>query len=146
MPRQPESAPRPRPRGQGCPRPTTLLRTENWQRRTVSLSLRVVRHSVSWQGPVEIDVAINQNFVRHRGTGKRITVPDDEVRVLADVDRANFVIHSDDPRRVERDHLQGFLFSRAAVAHGFRRFLIEAAGKIVGITLDGYANSFAHGH
>src|ERR1700683_2493813 len=110
------------------------------------LALLVMRGSEPRSGTVEVDVAIDQNFFWHTVSGYRMSVPDHEIGVLADVNRADVIIHADDPSRIQRDHLQGFFFGGATVTDRLSGFLLAAAGVILGITLNRDAYAFAHSH
>src|SRR6202007_1332134 len=112
----------------------------------LSLALRVVRHSVAGQGAVEVDIAVDEDFAGNGGAGKRVAVPENEVRVLAYVDGANLVVDADDPGGVEGNHFERFLFGSAAIAHGLGGLLVEAAGEVIRVAFYRDANGFAHRH
>src|SRR5437870_12325110 len=96
-----------------------------------SLSLLVVRHAETGQRALEVNLAINENLVGNAIAGERVTVPDHDVGILADVQRADAIINANDPRGIERDHLQGLLCGCATVAYGLGGFLVQATGKII---------------
>jgi hypothetical protein len=105
-----------------------------------------VRHAVAGERAVEVDVAIEEDFIRDGGTGERVPVPEDEVGIFADIDGVDAIVDTDDRCGVEGDHLEGFFFGGTDRAHGLGGFLIQAAGEIVGVAFDGDAHAFAHGH
>src|ERR1700689_4960411 len=105
-----------------------------------------MRHTQSWERAVEVDITIDEHFFRHTITRKRISIPYDEIGILADVDGAHAIIDANDPRRIQRDHLQSLFFGGSAVAHSLSRLLIEPPRIVLGVALDSDVHTFAHRH
>ena len=96
------------------------------------------------QRNVKEQVAINVDLLRAGIGGERILVPEDEIGIFADVDGASAIVNADDPRGVQRDHADGFVFGGAAVVDHLAGFLIEAANVVVGVALERDLYAFTH--
>src|SRR5688572_33293415 len=62
-----------------------------------------------------------------------MTVPDREIRVFADFDRADTLLNAKLDRGIQRDELERLLFSQVAPVHRFRGLDIHAARTFVRI-------------
>ena len=60
-------------------------------------------------------------------------IPDREIGVLADFDRADAFLDAELNRGIERDELERLIFSQVAPVHRFRGFDVQAAGAFVRI-------------
>src|SRR5205085_7448298 len=74
---------------------------------------------------------------------KRRAIPYSKVGIFAALDRAHAVVHADDPRRIDSDHLQRFFLRGAAVVDDLGSLLVQAAHYIVGIALQRHPYAFA---
>src|SRR5258706_5810361 len=105
-----------------------------------------VGQAVSRLAAVKVDGAIDDGFLYPGVTRKRMLIPDGDVGILTNVERTHPIIDPHDPRGIQGDHLERLVFRGAAVADGLGGLLIEPAGEIIRVTLDGHDHAFAHGH
>src|SRR5690606_40362572 len=76
---------------------------------------------------VEVELAIHVGLLRDTLGAERVPLPDDEVGVLADVDRAGAVVDAELDRGVQRDEAERLLLAEAAPLDRLRGLLVEVA-------------------
>src|SRR5581483_2546699 len=87
-------------------------------------------------GPLEGDLALDEAQDRVRVRGERVAVPDDEVAVLPDLDRARAPVDPELLRRVDRDERERLLLGEAAVAHALRGLEEEVPDELARVRVD----------
>ena len=74
---------------------------------------------------IEVAAAIDPGLLHTRGDRQRIPAPDDQVGILACFHLAHAVVDPQLLRRIERDKLQGLVWSNATILHRLGGLLIE---------------------
>src|SRR5690349_15204009 len=102
----------------------------SYSRRGDVAELEVGAPAIGGIESIEQHGAVDPDLLGARVHAERIARPKDDVRVLASDKRANLVIKPDGPSGVDRQPLDGVVFSNVdadclAGGHGLRRLLIE---------------------
>ena len=83
--------------------------------------------------PIEENFAIDKRRIDARVNAEWMCIPDRDVGVFADFDRADSILNAELNRRIERDKFQRLFFSEIAPVHRFRCFDVQPAGAFVGV-------------
>src|SRR6185369_1243300 len=116
------------------------LRWRAWRRRLVRLGLFQCRTLLRelWTTrevllTIEIDHSIDEGRIHARIDAERMPVPDCDVGIFTNFDRANAILDTELNRWIQCDHLQRLLFRHITPMHRFCRFDIQPARSFVGI-------------
>src|ERR1051325_11818529 len=82
---------------------------------------------------IEEDLTVDERRFGARVHAERITAPHDNVGILADLDRADPILHAELYSAVVGDRFEGFVFGETAIAHHLRSVDVETARAFVGI-------------
>src|ERR1700741_2045044 len=128
--------------------PTRRLRRRSLRSRTIRLSLLERRSFLrEFRSSREILFAIEEYFAVYEGgihsriNTERMTVPDCEIRIFADVERADTVLNTKLNRRIERHELQRLFFRQIAPVHCFGRFDVQTTRSFVGVGIHRHDNA-----
>ena len=86
--------------------------------------------------PVVVGDAVDVRALDDGGRAQRMAVPDDQVRVLADLDRADALVDAQLLRRVDRHGLERLVLGQPAVPHRLRRFHVQPPRLLASIGVD----------
>src|SRR5439155_15991026 len=80
---------------------------------------------------IKVLAAVDPRLFASRTDRERVARPNDEVRMLAALQRTDIALDAKLPGRVERDELERFLARHAAILHGLCRLMVQVAAQLV---------------